>query len=208
VYSIAKGTIAQTDGFARAMISLAKRDGDAFPMTVEDIIDPLKEISSVNTVWRDIAILNAGRWVSKTDSYLADASGWNAVVNTLTGLKDQQVNDIQTMRNSLKKQAEYEQEIENRFRQEFRRGLLAEQTNAGDGKKFFTRAQAWLELGGYREDRISGLVSRAISDNQSLVDKLSFDFYLRKAPDKDVESRGNAFNRALKIQDKKRGVEP
>lgn len=208
VYSIVKGTIAQTDGFARAMISMAKRDQEVFPMTVEDLIDPLKEITTVNTIWRDIAIMNAGRWVSKNEAYLADASGWNALVSSTLGLKDQAINDIQTMRNSLKKQADYEQEIENRFRQEFRRGMLAHKDDPEMAKKFFTRAQAWLELGGYREDRIGGLVSRAISDNQSLVDKLNFDFYLRKAPDAAAESRADAFKRTMQIQDKKRGEQP
>lgn len=205
VYSIVKGTITQTDGFARAMISMAKRDQDVFPMTVEDIIDPLKEITTVNTAWRDYAIMSGGRWVSKNDAYLADASGWNAFVNTFTGLKDQEINDIQTMRNSLKKQAEYETEIENRFRQEFRRGVLAQKDNPEMAKKFFTRAQAWLEIGGYREDRISSLVSRAISDNQSVVAKLNWDFYIKKVPDAQATTRYDAFKRNLQIQDKKRG---
>lgn len=205
VYSIIKGTIAQTDGFARAMISMAKRDGEVFPFVVEDLVDVLKEITSVNTAYRDIAIMSAGRFVSKNDAYLADATGWNAIIATTVGLKDQNINDIQTMRNSLRKQADYEQEIENKFRQEFRRGALAQKDNPEMAKKFFTRASRWLDIGNFREDRISGLVSRAISDNQSILEKLNFDFYLRKAPDAQTQERYDAMKRTMQIQDKKRG---
>ena len=208
-YSIIKDTVGATDGLARAMISLARRDQDAFPMTVEDLIDPLRNISSVNTAVRDYFIMNGGRWVSKNDAYLADANGWDAFMSTAFGLKDQNINNIQIMSNAIKAQGEAEKVAEAQFRQEFRRAQLALKENDPAGhKKFMTRAQAWLELGGFREDRINGLVARAIDDNTSVLDKLNFDFYLRKAPDKDTDSRADALRRQELINDKRRGVQP
>lgn len=208
-YSILKDTVSQVYPAYRAMVSLAKRDGDVFPMAMEDLLDPLKEISSVNTAFRALAIANGGRWVSKKEGYLADATPWNAVVNATLGLKDQEINNIQILHNSLKSQAQYEKEVEERFRVEFRRGALALKDNNPElSKKFFTRAQAWLELGGYREDMYGQLVNKAISDNDSVLSKLSWDFYRRKAPDDQTATRADAFKRSQEIQDKKTGVQP
>lgn len=204
VYQITKDTISQTDGFAHAMISLMHRDGKAFPMTVDDLIDPLRDISSVNTAYRDYAIANAGRWVSKNDAYLADASGWNALVSSTLGLSDQKIDDIQILHNSEHSQAEYEKDIENRFRKEFRRGLLALKNNDPEmSKKFFTRAQAWLEIGGYREDLIPSLINKALSDNESIAKKLDWSFYISKAPDDEAKTRLDAYRKLQFIKNKK-----
>jgi hypothetical protein len=208
-WSILKSTWSQLDGFGYAMISMKNRDGEVFPMTVEDLLDPLKEISSLqNLVFRPLAIANTGRWISKKEGYLADATGWQAVVAATLGLKNQEINDIQIYHKSLKHQAEYEKTIEERFRQEFRRGTLALKDNNPElSKKFFTRAQAWLELGGYREDLYGQLVSKAISDNESVISKLKWDFYLRKAPDAERQSRANDLKIQQQIQDKKAGIQ-
>lgn len=208
-YSIAKSTLSSLDGFGYAMISLKNRDGEVFPMAMEDIIDPLKEISSVSTAFRALAIANGGRWLSKKEGYLADATPWNAAINAVLGLKDQEINNIQILHNSLKSQAEYEKEIENRFLMEYRRGALALKDNNPElSKKFFTRAQAWLELGGFREDMYGSLVRKAISQNDSVLKKLQWDYYRRKAPDDKVEDKLDALQRTQRIQNKKTGEQP
>lgn len=206
IYSIIKGTIEQSDGFMRAMISMARRDGDVFPTVAEDLTDVFKEISSVNTIFGTIAAINYGRAISKKEAYIADTSSAHAVFKAVTGLKDQRINDIQTMNNSMKERKNYEQEVEARFRQEFRRGVLAQKDNNPElSKKFFTRAVAWLEIGGYSEDRYNSLVSKSINDNESILNKVNFDFYIKKAPDALRKDRMKAGVKSMLIQDNQNG---
>jgi hypothetical protein len=109
------------------------------------------------------------------------------------------------MLNSIKGQQEYEKEVEDRFRQEFRRGVLAQNDNPELAKKFFTRAQAWIAISGYREDRIGSLISKALGDNESILDKTRWDFYIRKTPDAQAPERYKALQKTLKLDDMKRG---
>jgi hypothetical protein len=205
-WSVVKNTVQSSDGFRAAMADLIRGDGEHFPVAVEDVVDIFKEISSVNTAWRTYAAIQGGRWISKKDAYLSDTSGAQAMFSAVTGLKDTGITDIQTKSNSLKIQADYEKEVEDRFRQEFRRALVAQKDgNPDQAQKFFTRARAWLDMGGYREDRIGSLVNKALGDNQSILDKINFDFYLRKTPDADKSARSEALQKIKQIQDKKAG---
>ncbi len=205
-YSIIKETIGQTDGLARAVLAMAHGGEEVFPLTVEDIADVAREITSFNSAWRVYAATQFGRWVSKKDAYLSDISPAQAIFGAMFGVKDQNIDDMYTKNISIKQQQEYERGVEDQFRQEFRRGVLAQKDNPELAKKFFTRATAWLEIGGYREDRINSLISKAVNDDESILDKTNFDFYLKKAPDADKADRVDAFRKTMQIQDKKNGV--
>lgn len=203
-WSVVKNTIQATDGFRAAMIDLIRGDGEYFPVTAEDIVDPFRQITSVNSVWRTYAAIQGGRAISAKDAYLADTSGAQAMFSAVTGLKDVSIDDIQSKSQSLKYQDDYEKEVEAQFRQEFRRGLMAQKdNNPAQATKFWTRARAWLEMGGYRQDRINGIVNRALQDNNSVLDKINFDFYIKKAPDDQVTTRKDAMKTIIKMQNRK-----
>lgn len=203
IYSIAKDTIKASDGLAYAIGSMMKGDQEVFPMVVEDVADVFKEITSFNSAWRIYAASQFGRWVSKNDAYLTDTSAAQAAFSSVFGVKDVNINDIQIISNSIKSQADYEKRVEEQFRQEFRRGMLAQNDNPELAKRFFTRAQAWLAISGYREDRISSVMSKALGDNESVMDKTNFDFYIRKTPDDQAQTRYDAMRKKLKIQEKR-----
>lgn len=203
-YSIIKGTVEQSDGFLNAMMNLVRPDSELFPLAPEDFIDLLKEISSVNSFYRTLAILNTGRFISKKESWLADATPFQAVFAGLTSFKDQRINDIQTLRAAAESQKEYEKEIEKRFLQEYRRAVVAGKNNdEGQATTYFKRAKAVLAIGGYPEDKISSLVSRAANDNKSVLDRVTFDFYTKK-PDK-VQGV-DALARTQKVKEKQQGI--
>lgn len=203
-YSITKDFWGATDGLRAAMLGIATRDPEMFPIVVEDMVDAFKEITMVNSAWRVYAATQFGRWVSKKDAYLSDTSGAQAVFAAAFGVKDVNIDDINIKQKSLKIQKQYEDGVEDQFRQEFRRGVLAQQDNPEAARNFFTRATRWLEMGGYREDRINSLLAKAISDNQSMLDKTNYDFYLRRAPDEQQQSRYKAQQKTLDIQDKQK----
>ncbi len=200
--SLMKGTIEQSDGFWRVMMNLVKDDNEFFPPTAEDLIDPLKEVSSVNSFFRTLAAFNTHRWISKKEAWLADVTPFQAVFSGLTSLKDQRINDIQSFRNASKHQKEYEAYVEKQFMQEFRRFVIAEQDDDHtNGKKFLIRARRWLDIGGYPEDRISELVNKASRDNLSILDKVTFDFY-KKLPNQQKDTGMDALKRSERVKQK------
>ena len=113
------------------------------------------------------------------------------------------------MRNALQHQKEYEKDIEKQFQQEYRRAVVASKDgNEELANKFFTRAKVLLTIGGYPEDQISGVVSRAAAENQSILDKVTFDFYVKRPSsqqDKDVGM--DALSRSERVKAKQRGEE-
>lgn len=204
-YSILKGTLEQSDGFWRVMTNLVRPDSELFPVTPEDFIDPLKEISSVNSAFRTLAAINTGRYVSKREGWLADATPFQAVFAGLTSLKDQRIDDIQTFKSMSASQKDFEKTIEQQFLQEYRRAVVAEKDENHDlAKTFFTRARAWLIIGGYPEDKISALASRAASENKSTLDRVTFDFY-RKQTNK--QQGLDSLTRTQQVKNKQQGVQ-
>lgn len=203
-YSMLKSTIGATDGLRRVILGMVTRDPDVFPATTDDFTDPLREISSVNSAFRILAATEFSRWVSKNDAYLADSSPIQSIVAGVFGVKDQVINDMQTKNNALKQQRQYQDAVEKSFQKDFRRGMLA--NKAGDyetGESFLKRANRWLDLGGFREDRIPGIIGKALDDNQSIVDKTDMRYYIKEAPKKEIENKTDAFSRTLQIQERK-----
>jgi hypothetical protein len=205
-WSVIKGTWEQSDGFRRAMMSFIKGDKETFPFVMEDVIDVGKEISTVNSAASVWAAAMTGRAISKKENYLADTTMAQALFKAAFGLKDQKITDIQTMTNYIKEISEGERTAEKQFEQEFRRGLLAKDDNELR-HRHWTRAAAVLELLGYPEDRISDLVDKAMRNNESMVNKLNFDFYIKRAPDAVKQSGREAMERIQELDKKKTGEE-
>jgi hypothetical protein len=202
-YSMAKSTWAATDGLRRVVLSMANRDGDAFPVTAEDFIDPLKEITSLNSAFRVLAAADYGRWISKNEAYLADSSPAQAIVAGIFGVKDQRINDMQSKRALMEDMRNYQKAVEKSFQQDFRRGMLANRN--GDfqsGEKYLTRAQTWLNLGNFRDDQINGVMGRALDDNRSILDKIDMDYYIKKAPPGKTEQNVDAYRRTQQLKEK------
>lgn len=180
-WSIIKGTIEQSYGFLNVVLNLGKKDSEIFPTTYEDYADIFKEITSVNTAFRTLAILNHGRWVSKKEAWLADATPAQAIISALTSFKDTRIDDIQTIRAAARDQAAYEKKIEDLFLREYRRATIALKDGDNEAsKKYFTKANILLHRYGYPVDRINSLIARASHDNRSIQDKVMYNFYTRQ----------------------------
>ncbi len=185
-YSIVKGTLEQSYGFLNVIANLGKKDSELFPTVAEDYIDLLKEITSVNSAFRTYAALTTGRWISKKEAWLADATPAQAIISGLTSFKDQRIDDIQTLRAATSDQKAWEKQIESMFLREYRRGTVALQTGDNEqSKKFFTRANILLTRYGYPEDLISALISRASKDNESIQEKVEYNYYTKQSPNRD-----------------------
>lgn len=203
-WSVAKSTWKLSDGFRYAMGGMIAGDKDVFPPVMEDATDVLREISSTNIIFRPLAAINGGRWVSKNEAYLADTSLGQAIFSGMTGLKDTRINDIQTMTNSIKSYKEYNDNLEKMFATEMKRGMLAMKNDKEQGHRYLSRAYHILDAGGYPEDRRASVIKKALDDNQSILDKVTFDYYVRKVPDARRQDGWDTMKRMQQLRDKKK----
>lgn len=189
----------QSDGFRTAMMSAIRNDGNAFPIRAEDGLDILKVISSYNAANRMLVAMNTGRWMSKNENYISDVSPMNAFFQTVTGMQTQQASDIGNTAILLKDRKAYEQDLENHFIKEFRRGLHEQESNPTQARDSFTRAFSVLNKGGYPNEKVSSAIALALQDNESLVNRLNWDFYLKNVPQTQKDSLMMAYNRTQHV---------
>lgn len=202
-FSKAKGLLDSVSPFWQVMMSAVRDDDKAFPITMYDFINPLRELSSANNIAGTLATLQTGRVMSKKGIYLDDASPMSAFFMALTGLKTTRSVDAQYMSITLKERDEYEKATVKKFEGEFKQGLrLAANNQLEESKDYMKRAFVYLWLSGAREDELTGILSRASSDNQSLVDQIDWSYYVKNAPDYAKSQMYDAFARKLKVTGK------
>jgi hypothetical protein len=202
-WSVAKSTYQQSDGLRFMLGSMIQGDPEVFPPTMEDAADVFKEVSSVNAVFRTLATINTGRWISKNEAWLADSGAAQGIFSAITGLKDTKINDIQTMTNELRSLKDYDNNTEKMFAQEMKRGFLASKNDKEQAHRYFTRAMRILDVLGYPEMRRTELVDRVMRDNQSILDKVTMDYYVKKVPDSRKTSGWDTMKRQQELKEKK-----
>jgi len=87
----------------------------------------------------------------------------------------------------------------NKFVEEFRRGLTVQNDNPTQAQRYFTRAFTYLTVGGYPSEKVSSAISLAIKDNESLVERMDWSFYMKDVPESEKDTRLQAFKRKLQL---------
>lgn len=177
-YSTWSSGFKSMNGFYNAMASFYREDGAKFPLKLDDLIDPFKEIYAVNSAFRLAAAINTGKWISKNEGYLTDVSRSNAIFMTLSGLAPQSTADIIPKTLTMKEEKEMHQEGLKNFIKEVRRGLDADAAgNHEQAKDYYTRANAHLVLSGYPRERVGQALQSAFKDWESIVNRIDWKYY-------------------------------
>lgn len=201
-YSKLSSTWASTDGVRNAVFSILRDEDKYFPLKLEDFVDVFKEIAAINASWRMVMALNTGKWMSKNEGYVTDVSPGNAIFQTMTGLQDQRTSDVYRLSQSLKNEEAKQKYAEKAFVQEFRRFLHnSEAKNEAEAQRNLTRARAILKILGYPEDKYKSVISMAMRDSQSLVDRVDLNFYMKGAiPEGQKDVRREALRTKLNMK--------
>ena len=69
--------------------------------------------------------------------------------------------------------------------------------------KYFKRALHILDVLGYPEMRRTELVNKVMRDNESILDKVTMDYYVKKVPDNRKTSGWDAMKRTQELKDMK-----
>ncbi len=197
-WSTFKGAFERSDGLVKAFSSMIRGDRDQFPLKLEDFVDPLREISSVDSAFKAYGVWNTGRWLSKNGNYLDNQTVPNAAFMTILGLSPQGVVDSQLKQMSTKTMKEYDKEVLKQFTQEVRRALIAaDNNNKAQYTEHMKRAYVFLEAGGYPEKQKAAAIAHAMNDNRSMIERINESFFLKDAPDAQADVRQDALRKLL-----------
>ena len=198
-WSTLAGAFQYSNGFRTAMMSMIRQDNEAFPMTVESFTEPLKIISSYSAAWKMMAAINTGRWMSRNETFIDRTSPANAIFMGLSGLQSQQAAEIQTTTWSLKDRKAMEDYGKKEFIRYFHRALRDQEMNPELARSEFAQANAMLITTGYPEEKYSEAIAEAAKNNETLIERLNWDFYLKDIPYSQKENYMRAYNSTTQL---------
>jgi hypothetical protein len=194
-WSTFRDGIAGMDGFKTMVMATFSNDPEVFKVKTADFMDIAKGIASVNSAFRTLIALNTGEWLSKKEGLLeTDITPARAIFQAITGLQNQAITDIQLKSVSIKDQEALWKHAEENFVKEWHRGFRAmrdgDQNQAHD---YFTRGRIYLTVSKFPDERINEAIKRASDGNETLINRINWDFYIRKAPKDSAVARENAY---------------
>jgi hypothetical protein len=190
-----KSTLTSMDGFWAWAASMMGK-GEHFPITGKDSLAVLKEISTVNAADTLYTTLTAGKQMNKRGDFIAEADVTDGFVKFFTGMQPQTTSDVFRMRNALKGQDEKWDRGIAWAQREIRDGMRAqEQGNQTQADMYFKRARVILDNYGVPERKATQAYTRGVRNEQSLVDRLTYDFYIREVPKGKEQTREDAWRK-------------
>jgi hypothetical protein len=192
-----KSILDTTDGFwawARGMMGA----NDHFPVMGSDLMALAKENSTINSLDTFYNTLNIGRQLSKKGAFIAEADTTDAFIKLFTGIQSQDASDLQRMTHALKNQDEKWKRATQWAQREIRDGMRAQDANNQEqAQKYYTRAKAILDMYDVpHRDRMKAYAN-GVSTEKSLVEKLNYDWAIRKAPTAKQDQRFEIERRRL-----------
>lgn len=181
-FSSMANTWESMDGFTAAMGSMIRGDGK-FDMKIEDGLDVLREISSVNKIYQTYAAWNMHKWMSRKDVHLTDTTLISALYMTLMGLHPTAVDDNHTKTVIVKDMKQMEKDGLKFFTQEMQRGMQAfKDGDPTNGEKFFKRAAWGLELYGYPNHKYGDAIAIAAKGFEAMINQTDYNAYIQHPP--------------------------
>lgn len=205
-FNFTGSTIQQMGGLYRTAVNLLSGQYQDHPLMLNDILDPLKQISIVNSSVRWLTALNTGVWMSRNENKLSDTdiTALKATIMSLTGLSPQSVSDLNAVKNVLDSRKEYQQQVENIFIKEFRRGLR-EEDNPKQGEVYFRRAFRLLDFFNYPIYDREKVLQLAVKDQDDLVRRFKWQLLEEHVPVGQEQDYNEEYRRFLQQQQDKGG---
>lgn len=198
------GAFERSGGLTQAIMSQFRQDSDRpFKPVIEDLIDPLKEISSINAGYRLWVALRTNQWLSKNENYLADTSPSRAMLHTLLGTQPTSVADLHLYAEIMKKQGDGDKQTEKFFIKEYNRGRMIEADNPEQAVVHYRRAYGMLELMGYPQDRWAALHAKTHRSTSPLEERMDIQYYIKRAPAEKRQMLEDAFRRREEIREER-----
>jgi hypothetical protein len=195
-------TMAKLDPFWQVARQLVTDDeeGNTFKLTPAHFSNLFSEISSVDATTRFIYALNTGRWLNKSENYIEDVTGKDALFRTLTGIKTQDQSDIMSMRNIKDSEANVQKKAEREIIKDYRRGLDATRDKDYESAQtYFTNARARMVAAGIPLERRTQIMATASRGYEPQTVTSQWNWATKNVPYGQGQTRLDAYTRRREL---------
>lgn len=192
-----------TDSFRQAMLSGMRGDGQFFTVTPEHIAQVAKEAVAFNSGWRLTVALKTGNWMSKNEKLLdRDVNPLQAIIMSATGVQTQAASDLNSIYNVMEDEKALAKWAENKFTQEYHRGLRAyENKDPDNGQSFMTNAFKYMDIY-IPDDQKTKIIADASRNWETTIEKVNDQFRMKNLPPTLAEKREQSW---IKLQQLNQG---
>lgn len=168
-----------------------------YPLMASDWMNLARNVSTLDNAAKSLAVLNYGKWITKTGTEVGQADGMDAFMVAVFGLSPQHVAETYLWQDALKVQKDGQKAYEKSAFDNFRRGMQAAAN--GDYKAqadFFQRARTDMAAGDFNYADRARIFQNSIKGVGDLDAKVNWDA-VRKSPDSVFNSRFERFKEML-----------
>lgn len=140
-------------------------ESSTWSIRVQDLIEPLKTISTVATADKLFEALNTHRYMSRNGTYLTDVSEMEAITSAIFGVNPDRVTDAYSQIAALKGSKEARQKYQHEAEKNFRLAIKAARENDFESYRVY-KSRAWREIiaGGLSLSDGTSAFKRAVAD--------------------------------------------
>jgi hypothetical protein len=133
-------------------------DETVFPIVISDLVEPLRNISTINNAIKLQEGIQTGRWVSQNENQLTNVELNEAIVSSIFGLDPERVSDTFNQLSAVQGWKDHQTSVRNEAIIDLRRGIQAmRDANFEDSKRFFSRAKAAAIRAGFTVNQMSSM---------------------------------------------------
>lgn len=198
-------TFTNVSPLIRDAVSFIHDGGETHPVTADDILQPLQEISSWSQAQKLLSAVHTGHWLSKNGTYMSDITKGQAIFQAVTGLTEARtatINDTFNLQQAEKANyaaAEKEAIVElRRYHQSL------EDNDPEQAGKYMVRAKAIMDQVGYpltMRHQVYAAASKGFST--SLLRSADENYFLGKSvPQGEQEERQETYRRIQNLNEK------
>lgn len=165
-------TLAASVPAVKGVADMANPNSDStWPVLIQDLIEPLKNISSVNTALRAYEGMNTHRYLSKNGNYLTDVSTMDVVQSAIFGVNPDRVSEAYSQIAALKATKASIQAYQKELQQWTEKGIeAARRGDEESAAQYFSRAHSVAIRGGLtlteqNQARRSALDAQALDES-------------------------------------------
>lgn len=158
-------TIGDFDPIIRGMwASVDFNDQTNFPITVSDLLEPLRNISTINNAIKFDEAVNLGKWISQNENVLTDITVQEAITSSVFGLDPERVSDAFNQQSAMKTRKDMQTKARKEMVADYKRGIIAlREGYSEEASKYFGRVKARGITAGFTLDDMAQMYRQAAS---------------------------------------------
>jgi hypothetical protein len=140
-------------------------DNTTFPIVTSDLVEPFRNISTVNNSIKLWEAVNTMRWLSQNETYLTDVTIQEAITSALTGLDPERVSDTFNKIEAIQSHSDLQKKAMGEITIEYKRALQLMKDGFGnEAKAHISRAKADAIRAGLDMKQMNTTWNRALDD--------------------------------------------